>query len=468
MQVAVVGCGYVGLVAAACLAELGHDIICVDTDREKITLLDRGEALIHEEYLPELLARHRGKRLFFSSDLEEAVRQSLIVIIAVGTPADESGDADLSHVETATREIAKALNSHKIIVEKSTVPVQTNAWIERAMVLNGCSASDFDVVSNPEFLREGTAVTDFLYPDRIIVGSRNARASKLVREMYARLLDGSYSATEGAVPAPVGAASVPMYLDTSPETSELIKHASNAFLAMKISFINAVSVISEATGADIEDVRVGIGSDKRIGQAFLRAGIGYGGSCFPKDVSAFQAIASACGTDFKLLQDVRQINEDQLKRFVAIVRKALWTVKGKRLAVLGLAFKSDTDDVRESPAIKVIRELLEQECQIIAYDPAAMERARTVLKESVEYAADPYLAMNDADALLILTEWKEFAKLDLPRVRTLLKYPIVLDGRNLYTAEQMREAGLNYYSIGRPPVEVLHPAPVRANVAKIG
>jgi len=468
MQVAVIGCGYVGLVAAACLAELGHDVICVDTDREKITLLNSGESLIHEEYLPELLCRHRGKRLFFSWDLEEAVRQSLIVIIAVGTPANESGDADLSYVETATREIAKALNSHKTVVEKSTVPVQTNAWIERAMALNGCSASDFDVVSNPEFLREGTAVTDFLYPDRIIVGSRNHRAAKLMRQLYGKLLDGSYSVGEGAIPAPDDAASVPLYMDTSPETSELIKHASNAFLAMKISFINAVSVIAEATGADIEDVRVGLGSDKRIGSAFLRAGIGYGGSCFPKDVSAFQAIAAACGTDFKLLQDVRQINEDQLKRFVAMVRKALWTVKGKRLAVLGLAFKSDTDDVRESPAIKVIRELLEQECQITVYDPGAMERARTVLKDSVNYAAESYLAMNDADALLILTEWKEFAKLDLTRVRTLLKYPIVLDGRNLYSPGQMREAGLNYYSIGRPPVEVLHPVPARANVAKIG
>jgi len=468
MQVAVIGCGYVGLVAAACLAELGHDVICVDTDREKIAHLNRGESLIHEDYLPDLLARHRGKRLFFSSELEEAVRQSLIVIIAVGTPADESGDADLSYVETATREIAKALNSHKIIVEKSTVPVQTNAWIERAMMLNGCSASDFDVVSNPEFLREGTAVTDFLYPDRIIVGSRNEKAARSMRQLYGKLLDGSYSAAAGAIPAPLDAVPVPLYLDTSPETSELIKHASNAFLAMKISFINAVSVIAEATGADIEHVGLGIGSDRRIGPGFLRAGIGYGGSCFPKDVSAFQAIAAACGTDFKLLQDVRQINEDQLKRFVAMVRKALWTVKGKRLAVLGLAFKSDTDDVRESPAIKVIRELLEQECQINVYDPAAMERARTVLKESVNYAADPYLAMNDADALLILTEWKQFSKLDLTRVRALLRYPIVLDGRNLYSPEQMRQAGLSYYSIGRLPVELLHPVPVRANVAKIG
>lgn len=468
MRVAVIGCGNVGLVAAACLAELGHDVICVDTDREKITLLDRGESLIHEEYLPELLARHRGNHLFFSWDLEEAVRQSLIVIIAVGTPAGESGDADLSYVETATREIAKALNSHKVIVEKSAVPVQTNAWIERAMVLNGCSASDFDVVSNPEFLREGTAVTDFLYPDRIIVGSRNEKAATSMRQLYSKLLDGSYSAAAGAIPVPADAMPVPLYLDTSPEASELIKHASNAFLAMKISFINAVSVISEATGADIEDVRVGLGSDKRIGQGFLRAGIGYGGSCFPKDVSAFQAIADACGIDFKLLQDVRQINEDQLKRFIAMVRKALLTVKGKRLAVLGLAFKSDTDDVRNSPAIKVVRELLEQECQISVYDPAAMERARTVLNDSVNYAADPYLAMNNADALLILTEWKQFSKLDLTRVRTLLKYPIVLDGRNLYSAEQMREAGLSYYSIGRPPVEVLHPVPVCANISKMG
>jgi UDPglucose 6-dehydrogenase len=467
MQVTVVGCGYVGLVAAACFAELGHNVISVDNDESKIAALDAGESLIHEDYLPELIRRHRLNRLQFSCDLTEAVQKSQIVIIAVGTPADSSGEADLSYVETATREIARAVNGHKIIVEKSTVPVHTNAWIQRAMVFNGCSIVDFDVVSNPEFLREGTAVTDFLYPDRIIVGARSDRAAAIMRELYAPLLDGSYAAQPNAVPPPDGAVEKPLFLETSPETSELIKHASNAFLAMKISFINAVSVVAESAGADIEDVRKGMGSDRRIGMRFLRAGIGYGGSCFPKDVSAFRAIAQSCGCDFTLLDEVQRINDDQLKRFVAKVRRTLWTIKGKRLAVLGLAFKSGTDDIRESPAINVIQELLQRDCQITVFDPAAMERTKAVLGDVVTYAADAYSAMRDADALLILTEWKEFATLDLTHVRNLLKYPIVLDGRNLYKPAEMAAAGLNYYSIGRAPLELSHPMPGRIKTAKM-
>jgi UDPglucose 6-dehydrogenase len=467
MRVAVVGCGYVGLVAAACFAELGHQVTSVDNDEGKIAALKAGDPLIHEDYLPELILRHHGKRLKFSRDLPEAVRQSQVVVIAVGTPADPSGEADLSFVETATREIAQAVNGYKVIVEKSTVPVHTNAWIQRAMVFNGCSVSDFDVVSNPEFLREGTAVTDFLYPDRIITGCRSERAARVMKELYAPLLDGTYARQPDAVPPPDDSLPKPLYIETSPETSELIKHASNAFLAMKISFINAVSVMSEAAGADIEDVRVGIGSDKRIGMGFLRAGIGYGGSCFPKDVSAFRAIAQSCGCDFTLLDEVQRINQDQLTRFINKVRKTLWTMKGKRLAALGLAFKSGTDDIRESPAINVIQELLSRDCQITAYDPAAMERTRALLGDSIAYAPDPYSAMKDADALLILTEWKEFAGLDLAEVKRLLKYPIVLDGRNLYKPQEMAAAGLNYYSIGRPPLELSHPMPGRARTAKM-
>ena len=467
IQVAVVGCGYVGLVAAACFAELGHQVISVDNDKERIAALNAGDPLIHEDYLPELIRRHHGKTLSFSSDLGDAVRRSQVIVIAVGTPADSSGEADLSFVETATREIARAVNGHKIIVEKSTVPVHTNAWIRRAMVFNGCSVSDFEVVSNPEFLREGTAVTDFLYPDRIIVGCSSERAATLMKDLYAPLLDGSYARESGAVPAPDDAVEKPLYIETSPETSELIKHASNAFLAMKISFINAVSVVAESVGADIEDVRIGMGSDKRIGAGFLRAGIGYGGSCFPKDVSAFRAIAQSSGCDFTLLDEVQRINQEQLNRFVNKVRKTLWTIKGKRLAALGLAFKSGTDDIRESPAIHVIQELLSRDCQITAFDPAAMERTRTVLGDSITYAPDAYTAIKDADALLILTEWKEFASLDLARVKRLLKYPIVLDGRNLYTPTEMATAGLNYYSIGRPPLELSNPMPGRARIAKM-
>ena len=466
MKVTVVGCGYVGLVAAACFAELGHIVTSLDNDEAKVAALNAGDPLIYEEYLPELIRRHHGTRLCFSSDLPSAVRQSRVIVIAVGTPTDPSGEADLSFVENATRQIASALNGHKIIVEKSTVPVQTNRWIERAMILNGCSKSDFDVVSNPEFLREGTAVTDFLYPDRIIVGCRSERSASIMKELYAPLLEGSYARQRDAVPAADGAVARPLYLETSPETSELIKHSSNAFLAMKISFINAVSAVAESASADIEGVRIGMGSDRRIGMAFLRAGIGYGGSCFPKDVAAFQTIARSCGIDFTLLDEVQRINVAQLKRFVAKIVKTLWTVKGKRLAVLGLAFKSGTDDIRESPAINVIKELLQRDCQIVAYDPAAIERTKAMLGDSIMYATDAYEAMHDADALLILTEWKEFAALDLALVRTALKYPIVFDGRNLYSPDEIAAAGLDYYSIGRAPVETSHQVFGKAYVGK--
>jgi UDPglucose 6-dehydrogenase len=280
-----------------------------------------------------------------------------------------------------------------------------------------------------------------------------------MKELYAALLDGSYGQRETAIPRPEGASRTPFYLQTSPETAELIKHASNAFLATKISFINAVSTIAESVGADIEDVRMGMGTDKRIGSHFLRAGIGYGGSCFPKDVSAFQAVAQACGFEFKLLDAVRRLNDEQPKRFVAKVRKALWTVKNKHLAVLGLAFKSGTDDIRESPAIHIIKMLLKEGCRITAFDPAAIDRARLELGDSVGYAPDAYATMLGADALLILTEWSEFGALDLSRVKALLKYPVVLDGRNLYSREEMSRIGLNYYSIGRAAVELSYPVP---------
>lgn len=454
MRIAVIGSGYVGLVASACFAELGHEIVCVDNDLEKIAALNSGKTPIHEDYLQELLARHRGTNLKFSSSLTEAVRESLVIIIAVGTPAAATGEADLSYVETVTREIARSCNDYKLIVEKSTVPVYTNEWICRAMVLNGCGPNDFDVVSNPEFLREGTAVVDFLYPDRIVVGANTARAAGIMRELYGGLVNGTYYRQPGAVPKPDGASVPPLYLETSAQSAELIKHASNAFLAMKISFINAVSNIAEAVGADIEDVCKGLGSDTRIGTRFLRAGIGYGGSCFPKDIAAFQSVARECGYDFRLLDEVRKINDEQLQRFIKKVRGALWTLKNKRLAVLGLAFKSGTDDVRESPALHIIQALLKEGCHVTAFDPAAMERARAILGENIKYAPDAYAAANGSDALLILTEWKEFAALDLARIKKLLNYPIVLDGRNLYSPREMARAGLHYHSVGRVSLEV--------------
>jgi UDPglucose 6-dehydrogenase len=454
MNIAVVGSGYVGLVASACFAELGHDVICVDNDPEKLAALNRGETPIHEQYLPELLARHRGQRLKFSGSLPDAVRASSVIFIAVGTPPLQSGDADLSYVEMVAREIAQALNGYKVVVEKSTVPVYTNQLVRRVMQLAGAAASNFDVVSNPEFLREGTAVTDFLYPDRIVVGADSERAAQILQQVYLPLTQGVYQAAAAVIPEPANAQVPARLILTSAKSAELIKHASNAFLALKISFINAVANICEAVDADIEEVALGIGTDSRIGRRFLRAGIGYGGSCFPKDVAAFRSVARECGYEFPMLDEIVRVNEDQSKRFLRKVRSALWTLRGKRLAVLGLAYKGGTDDVRESPAIAIIRTLLHEQCSVVAYDPAASERAQHELKGDVTYADDPYQASVGADALLILTDWEEFASLDLARLRGLLRYPIVIDGRNLYSTEIMRKHGFLYVSVGRTTTEL--------------
>jgi UDPglucose 6-dehydrogenase len=454
MKIAVVGSGYVGLVAAACFAELGHEVVCVDNDPEKLADLKRGETPIHEQYLPELLARHRGKRLSFSGSLPDAVRASSVIFIAVGTPPLESGDADLSFVEAVAREIARSLNGYKVVVEKSTVPVYTSEWVRRVMQLTGAAASDFDVVSNPEFLREGTAVADFLYPDRIVVGADSERAAEIIKQIYQPLTKGTYYAQPSIIPEPSHAQKPARLILTSAKSAELIKHASNAFLAMKISFINAVANICESVHADIEEVALGLGTDSRIGRRFLRAGIGYGGSCFPKDVAAFRSVAKECGYEFGLLDQIVRVNDEQRNRFLRKVKAALWTLRGKRLAVLGLAYKGGTDDIRESPAIHIIQALLVEQCSIVAYDPAATVRARELLKGDVTYAEDAYQAAVGADALLILTDWEEFAALDLPRIKSLLRYPIVVDGRNLYSRETMQKHGLLYVSMGRPAAEL--------------
>ncbi len=450
MQIAVIGSGYVGLVAGACFADLGHDVIVVDNDADKLAALNRGEVPIHENFLPELLLRHRGTRLKFSDDLETAVRASSAIFVAVGTPPTEQGEADLSYVESVARSISGAINAYKVVVEKSTVPVYTSDWVRKIILRNGAVSSAFDVASNPEFLREGTAVTDFLYPDRIVIGADSERCAAVLREVYAPLAEGTYYDRPDAIPRPDRAQVPPPLIVTSAKSAELIKHASNAFLAMKISFINAVASICESVGANVQQVCQGIGSDTRIGARFLNPGIGYGGSCFPKDLMAFRAVARECGYDFRLLDEVMRINEEQRQRFIRKVRSALWTLRGKKLGVLGLAFKGGTDDIRESPAILLIQSLLQEGCQISAYDPAAHDRAREVLKSSVSFAETAYDAAHDADALLILTEWEEFAALDLTRLRAELKYPIVIDGRNLYDPEIMAASGFTYYSVGRP------------------
>lgn len=449
MRVAVVGSGYVGLVTGACFADLGHEVTLVDNDTKKLTALRNGEVPIHENFLPELLERHRGERIKFSSDLLEATRESDAVFIAVGTPPTEQGDADLSYVESVAHEISAGIDGYKVVVEKSTVPVYTSQWIRTIITRNGADPSQFDVASNPEFLREGTAVTDFLYPDRIVVGVESERAAEVMRELYRPLTSGWYYGRADAIPRPESAKVPPRLIITSTKSAELIKHASNAFLAMKISFINAVASICESVGANVEQVRDGIGTDSRIGPRFLNPGIGYGGSCFPKDLMAFRAVAKESGYDFRLLEEVMRINEEQRHRFLRKVRSVLWTFRGKRLAVLGLAFKGGTDDIRASPALLMVQELLREGCNICAYDPAAMERAKEVLTSGVEFAEDAYQAAKGADAVLILTEWEEFASLDLARLRTLVKYPIVLDGRNLYDPAVMVEHGFSYYSVGR-------------------
>ena len=451
MRIAIVGSGYVGLVTGVCLADLGHEVVLVDNDAAKLAALQRGEVPIHEKFLPELLARHRGGRLRFSGDLAASARDCEAVFIAVGTPPTEQGDADLSYVESVARDVSGSISRYKLVVEKSTVPVYTSGWIRKIMLRNGARADSFDVASNPEFLREGTAVTDFLYPDRIVAGSDTERSSAVLREIYEPLTSGRYYSEAHAVPRPEGAQpQLPHLMLTSAKSAELIKHASNAFLAMKISFANAVAAICESVGADAKQVCQGVGMDARIGARFLNPGIGYGGSCFPKDLLAFRSVARECGLEFRLLDEVIRINEEQRQRFLRKVRSALWTLRGKRLAVLGLAFKGGTDDIRESPAILLVRALVQEGSQVVAHDPAAMARAKEVLPAAVQYADNPYEAARGADALLILTEWEEYAQLDLAQMRRELKYPIVVDGRNLYEGDVMTRHGFTYYSVGRP------------------
>ena len=450
MRLAVVGSGYVGLVSAACLAEIGHEVISVDADLQKIADLNRGDVPIHEHFLPQLLGQHRGKRLNFSSSVRDAVKESEAVFITVGTPQGDGGEPDLSYVESVASEIASAVSEPKLIVEKSTVPVCTCESIRKVLLLHGAEPGRFSVASNPEFLREGTAVTDFLYPDRIVLGVDDDFSAAMLYSIYRPLTEGSYYEQEGAIPCPHPPPETARVIVTNARSAELIKHASNAFLAMKISYINMVANLAEAVGADIDQVCAGLGADSRIGPRFLKAGIGYGGSCFPKDVSAFQSVASQCGIDFSLLSEVTRINDAQRRNFVKKIRTVLWTLRGKRIGVLGLAFKGGTDDIRESPAIAIIHELLKEGACICVYDPAAMLKAREVLPpDAIEYAENEYQAAARRDALLVLTDWPQFARLDLQKLRAVMKLPIIIDGRNLFNPNQMAAAGFLYYSVGR-------------------
>lgn len=432
LKVCIVGTGYVGLVTGTCLADLGNRVICVDNNAQKIDLLNKGGIPIFEPGLKELVKRNfEAGRLSFSTDLQQSLNQSEIVFIAVGTPSKPNGEADLSYVENVAKEIAQYAKSFKIVVEKSTVPVQTGQRLQDLLEKNGGHKASFAVVSNPEFLREGSAIYDFLHPDRIVIGTNNKIAQNKMKELY----------------APLKA----LLIFTDINSAELIKHASNSFLALKISYANAIANICELTGADVEEVTYGMGLDSRIGKQFLRAGIGFGGSCFPKDVNAFIRIAHEKGYRFGLLEEVQRINQYQRKHFFEKIRARLGALKGKTVAVLGLAFKPDTDDLRSAPSMDLIPWLQKEGVFLKLFDPVAMENARTKLAglKNVVFCSNEFEAMREADAVLILTEWPQFKELDWQKAKSLLKRPLVLDGRNLFVPERMKQLGFEYVSTGR-------------------
>lgn len=432
MNISIIGTGYVGLVTGTCFAELGNNVLCVDIDTEKIKKLKSGASPIYEPGLEELIRRnHREGRLNFSESMEEAVSKRTVIFIAVGTPPKANGEANLIYVESVSRDIAKYMKEYCVIVEKSTVPVHTGEWVKNTIALHNTHKIEFDVVSNPEFLREGTAINDFMKPDRIVIGVESERAKKIMMDLY-------------------GPLSVPILI-TDIKSAEIIKHASNSFLAMKISYINAVANLCEKVGADIELVAKGMGLDKRIGRKFLNAGIGYGGSCFPKDADAFIQIAEEAGYDFKFMKVTQGVNKIQRELFFRKIKKALWNLSHKQIAVLGLAFKPNTDDLREAPAIPLIQSLQDEGAKIKAFDPAAMEKAKGVFK-GVEFCNNLYDACKGSDALVIVTEWNEFRELDLNRIKELLKVPLIIDGRNIYDPVRMKEMGFRYISIGRKEV----------------
>ncbi len=429
MKIAMVGTGYVGLTSGACLAKVGHEVVCVDSDADKVAVLTRGEMPIYEPGLEDVIRETvRARRLRFTTDIRSAVQDSVVCFIAVGTPTLESGEPDLSSVENVCREIAASMNEYHLIVEKSTVPVQTHKWIRTTIERYNRAGVQFDVASNPEFLREGSAVKDFLEPDRIVVGVESDRARDLMREVYA------------PIKAPL--------LFTDLASAELIKHASNAFLAMKISFANALAIICEASAADVRRVTEGMGMDHRIGPEFLAAGIGYGGFCFPKDLRAFIRIAEELGYDFALLREVERINADMKRRFVRKVQNVLWNLKDKNIGVLGLAFKPNTDDMRFAPSIDIIAEFVAKGARVRAFDPRAMERARRLIP-GIEFTQTAEAVADDADLLAILTEWPEFRRLDLTDLKRRMRVPIICDGRNLFERQEVERFGFTYIGVGR-------------------
>jgi UDPglucose 6-dehydrogenase len=435
MDISIIGSGYVGLVTGACFADVGHHVICVDNDAEKLKQLKAGDVPIYEPGLEEIIHRNvSARRLRFTGDIQEAVENSQIVFIAVPTPPLPDGDVDLSFVEKVAREIAGVLSDYRVIVDKSTVPVKTGEKVAESIKRYNRHGAKFDVVSNPEFLREGCAVADLMHPDRIVIGAQSEHAIALMKKVYEPFM------------API--------LVTDINSAELIKHCANSFLALKISYINAVSAICQASGADVGKVADGIGMDHRIGRDFLNAGIGYGGSCFPKDIAAFIAISEQIGTPFTLLKEVQRINDGQKARFLKTIRETLWVLREKRIAVWGLTFKPDTDDVRSSVSIELVEQLLREGAHVATYDPKGMHKARAIKAiADAEFASSALEAVTDAEALIIATDWNEFANIDLAILKEKMRTPVVFDGRNLLDPETMRQFGFQYHSIGRASVK---------------
>lgn len=434
MKIAVLGTGYVGLSTGVCLSELGHSVICIDVNQQKIELLQKGTSPIYEPGLEELLKKNMGEgRLNFTTSHREGLQNAEIIILAVGTPQGGDGEADLTYLEQAAVDISNHLMHDTIVVIKSTVPVGTNERIQKILEERLQSEVSFDMVSNPEFLRQGSAIHDTMHAERIVIGSENTKAAKKVQEMYRPL-------------------NVPFIL-TSIRSAEMIKYASNAFLATKISFINQIANLCEAVGANVEDVAKGMGKDKRIGSSFLQAGIGYGGSCFPKDVKALLHTANMYGIDFSLLRDTIAVNDAQQKLLVKKAVQRFINLRGKKIGILGLSFKPDTDDLREASSIKIVHELSELGAEIVAYDPVAVENAKKVIGYSIQYVNSVNEAVADADAAFIVTEWDEFKQLCIKSLTDRMKSPIIFDGRNCFDEESLKACrGIEYYSIGRPPI----------------
>jgi UDPglucose 6-dehydrogenase len=430
VNICVIGTGYVGLVTGSVFADMGNDVICVDKDETKIKQLSEGHIPFYEPGLEEIVKRNiDDQRLSFTSNVDAAVKKSDVIFIAVGTPPKSNGETDLSQVEDAARSIAMAMDRYKVIVNKSTVPVGTGNLVRNIIDSVKGNSVKFDVVSNPEFLREGSAVQDSLAPDRVVIGAPNQQVAVTLMELYASL-------------------GCPMLI-TDVHSAEIIKYASNAFLAMKISFANAIADLCERTGADVVHVINGMGHDRRIGHHHLQPGLGYGGSCFPKDVDSLIHTCYSMGYEFKLLQAVADINRDRINGFVSRIENVMGDVEGKTFGLFGLAFKPDTDDMREAKSIEVIEQLLARKAVVRAYDPAAMDNARKIFENRIEYVANSYEAASGADAVILLTEWREFKLLNLERIRDSMKTPVLFDGRNLYNPERMKKIGFHYYGIGR-------------------